>query len=57
VQHGDVEGTIAAIREAAARPKDDRLAMGYAAVKTVNDEFSRQALLSRICDQVESLVR
>jgi hypothetical protein len=29
--------------------------MGHAAVKTVNEEFSRQALLSRLCDQVESM--
>ena len=57
VEHGDVEGAIAAIREAAALPREDRLAMGHAAVKAVNEEFSRQALLSRLCDQVESMVR
>jgi glycosyltransferase involved in cell wall biosynthesis len=55
VEHGDVEGTITAIREAAALTREDRLAMGHAAVKTVNEEFSRQALLSRLCDQVESM--
>jgi hypothetical protein len=57
VEHGDVEGTIAAIREAAAMPLEGRLTMGHAAAKTVNDDFSRQALLSRLCDQVESMVR
>lgn len=57
IEHGDVEGTVTAIREAAALPRKDRLAMGHTAVKTVNEEFSRQALLSRLCDQVESMVR
>jgi glycosyltransferase involved in cell wall biosynthesis len=57
VEHGDVEGAITAICEAAALPREDRVAMGHTAVKTVNAEFSRQALLSRLCDQVESMAR
>jgi colanic acid biosynthesis glycosyl transferase WcaI len=57
VEHGDVEGTVTAIRAAAALPRNVRLSMGHAAVNTVNAEFSRQALLSRLCDQVERMVR
>ncbi len=55
VEHGDVDGTIAAIREAASMARESRLAMGHNAAKTVTAEFSRHVLLSRLCDQVESL--
>jgi colanic acid biosynthesis glycosyl transferase WcaI len=57
VEHGDVEGTLVAIREGARLLREDRLAMGRAAVKIVNEEFSRQALVTRLCDQVDSMVR
>ena len=55
VEHGDVEGTIAAIREATAMPLSDRLAMGSMAVRTVGAEFSRSALLSRLCGLVDAM--
>jgi len=55
VEHGDVEGTVAAIREAASMAREARLAMGHNAARAVKAEFSRHVLLSRLCDQVESL--
>jgi hypothetical protein len=55
IDHGDVEGTLAAIGQAAAMPRPDRLRMGQAAAKIVNREFSRHNLLSRICDLVGQL--
>lgn len=56
VEHGDVEGTVAALNAAAAMPKECRLAMGHAAATIINREFSRRSLVSRLCDLVESLV-
>lgn len=55
VTHGDVGGAIAAIRAAAAMPREQRLKMGSTAVRTVSDNFSRSMLLSRMCDHVERL--
>jgi colanic acid biosynthesis glycosyl transferase WcaI len=55
VEHGDVEGTLSAIRQAAAMAPEDRLAMGGAAVRMVSELFSRHRLLSRLCGHVEAL--
>jgi colanic acid biosynthesis glycosyl transferase WcaI len=55
VEHGDVEGTIAVIREAAAMDRQARLAMGKEAARIITNEISRSALLSRMGDLVEAL--
>jgi len=55
VKHGDVEGAISAISQAAAMPAEDRLAMGGNALRMVSDAFSRRRLLSRLCGHVERL--
>jgi hypothetical protein len=55
VEHGDVEGAISAIRQAAAMTPEDRRAMGGAAVKMASEAFSRHSLLSRLCSHVEML--
>jgi len=55
VEHGDVEGAISSIRQAAAMPAEDRLAMGGSALRMVSEAFSRRRLLSRLCGHVERL--
>lgn len=55
VEHGDVEGAIAAIHEADAMGAEARLAMGRRAAAIITDEISRRKLLSRIADLVDDL--
>lgn len=57
LDHGDVEGTVAAIRAATAMPKEERLAMGKAAASVLRKDFSRHALIARVADLVESVPR
>lgn len=55
VEHGDVEGTIAAIHEAVAMGAEARLAIGRRAAGVVAAEISRWKLLSRMADLVDGL--
>lgn len=55
VEHGDVEGTIDVIREAAAMDRQARLAMGREAARIITNEISRSTLLARMGDLVEAL--
>ena len=55
VEHGDVEGTIAAIHEADAMGAEARLAIGRRAAGVVAAEISRRKLLSRMADLVDRL--
>lgn len=53
VQHGDVGGAIAAIKEIAELPSKERFAMGQRARGAVQSQYSRQALCNAFCDVVE----
>jgi colanic acid biosynthesis glycosyl transferase WcaI len=55
VAHGDVEGTVAFILEAAGMDRELRLGMGRKAAQIITAEFSRQMLLSRMGDLVDEL--
>jgi len=55
VAHGDVEGTVALILEAAGMDRELRLGMGRKAAQIITAEFSRQMLLSRMGDLVDEL--
>jgi glycosyltransferase involved in cell wall biosynthesis len=55
VEHGDVEGTIAAIHEAVAMDAETRLAIGRRAAEVVVAEISRRKLLTRMADLVDGL--
>ncbi len=56
VEHGDVEGAIAAIRTAVALPREERLQIGQQAAKTVVAHFSRSHLLPLMAEEVEALL-
>jgi colanic acid biosynthesis glycosyl transferase WcaI len=55
VEHGDVQGAIAAIQEAAAMPRPMRLAMGVTAAGVISGQFSKRALLLRLCNLIETV--
>ncbi len=55
VEHGDIEGAIAAIHEADTMGGEDRTAMGQKAAGIVAAELSRRKLLSRMADLVDAL--
>jgi len=55
VEHGDIEGAIAAIHEADTMGGDARTAMGQKAAGIVAAELSRRKLLSRMADLVDAL--
>jgi glycosyltransferase involved in cell wall biosynthesis len=51
--HGDVAGTIAAIRAALEMPREARLSVGERAQSAVRTQFSKQRLCTAFCDAVE----
>jgi colanic acid biosynthesis glycosyl transferase WcaI len=53
VDHGDVQGAIAAIHEAASMPRPARLAMGITAAGVISGQFSKRDLLLRLCNLIE----
>lgn len=55
VQHGDVDGTFAAIREALTSPTETREAMRGRAVAIMADTFSRERLLGEFCSLLDDL--
>ncbi|MBI5496174.1 MAG: glycosyltransferase family 4 protein [Deltaproteobacteria bacterium] len=58
VEHGDVDGAVAALRELADLPEAQRAELGARAAALVAGELGREALCARFCDVVErGLVR
>lgn len=55
VQHGDVDGCVAAIRGLAAISHFERDAMGQAAVRVVARAFDHTDLVTRFCEAAESV--
>jgi colanic acid biosynthesis glycosyl transferase WcaI len=53
VQHGDVEGAVAAIRTLRGMPRPELEAMGRRAQMVITNRLSRQTLTSSICDVLE----
>lgn len=53
VAHGDVAGAVAAIRAAAALPKEEITGIGDAAHTLIASELSKAALCARFCDLVD----
>ena len=57
VEHGDVAGTVAAIKEAAALPRQARLQIGQRAAALITAEFSRRHLWNEVCTAVEAMLK
>ncbi|HEX8322499.1 MAG TPA: glycosyltransferase family 4 protein [Tepidisphaeraceae bacterium] len=53
VQHGDIDGCVAAIRSLAALPATERDAMGRAAADLVGERFDHDELVTRFCEAAE----
>ena len=53
VEHGDVAGAVAALREIAAAPDDELQARGTRARAALDAELSQQRLLASFCDVLE----
>ena len=56
VDHGDVDGAVAAIEELAALPAEERDTMGRKARAVLTESLSQQKLCGLMCDQIEALV-
>jgi glycosyltransferase involved in cell wall biosynthesis len=54
VAHGNVEGLVARIREAAALPPKLRAALGAAGAEWLEESASKQLLCGRLCDLLEA---
>ncbi len=52
IEHGDVDGAIAAIDEIRALPKEELAAMGNRAAKLVQERFDTSAMIERFSDAV-----
>lgn len=53
VSHGDVEGTISALRHLRALSPEERLAMGQTAQRIMSERLSQKILCTRFCDYLE----
>ncbi len=53
VEHGDVDGAVAALNEIAARTPAERVAIGQRARQAVAEHYGKQALCAAFCDAVE----
>lgn len=52
IEHGDVDGAIAAIDAVRALPKEELSAMGHRAADLVKDQFDTSKMIDRFCDVV-----
>jgi len=53
VNHGDVDGAVAAIDNILSTPREELEAMGIRAQQAIQNRFSRRALITRLCDVLE----
>ncbi len=56
VDHGDVNGAVAAIEALAALPAEEREAMGDVARRVLTESLSQQKLCGVMCDRIEALI-
>ncbi len=56
LQHGDVDGTVDAIRSVLDLPQADLEAMGQRAQRVANSRYSKDLLLGRLSDAIEGLM-